>query len=348
MDHINVLKRAFSITWRYKALWVFGFFLALCGGGSGGSGGNFNYSGNSGDFSDFGGPSGMPNIDPDLVIALIVGFFCLIILLIIVSAVVLVVTRTAIIKMVQQVTKTESVTVREGLRLGWSRDAWYIFLLGLVIGIPFAIISIGLILVALLPLLFILIQNTGLTIVGIILTILAFLFVLFILTIVGAIISLFLEIAWRQIALDGRGVFASLGGAVGFIRRKLKDVFVIWLLMFGIGLAWVFVALIVILPVSLIAAALVGGIPAVLVYIISESVLGAAIAGVPLAVLVIVIISSFGNGLYLVYRSSVWTLAYLEMQGPAETNSDQPAQPVLENNDAADTPSPPLDPQPEA
>jgi hypothetical protein len=62
--------------------------------------------------------------------------------------------------------------------------------------------------------------------------------------------------------------------------------------------------------------------------------LGAAIAGVPLAVLAIVIISSFGNGLYLVYRSSVWTLAYLDMQSPAKPN-----------NDAAVTLAPPLDSQ---
>ena len=54
MNHIDLLKRAFTITWRYRPLWIFGFFLALCGGGGGGGGGNFNFpSGGSNDFDDF-------------------------------------------------------------------------------------------------------------------------------------------------------------------------------------------------------------------------------------------------------------------------------------------------------
>jgi hypothetical protein len=39
MNHIDLLKKAFYITWRYRPLWLFGFFLALCGGGRSG---NFN------------------------------------------------------------------------------------------------------------------------------------------------------------------------------------------------------------------------------------------------------------------------------------------------------------------
>ena len=35
MDHTRILGRALRITWRYRALWVFGIILALVSGGGG-------------------------------------------------------------------------------------------------------------------------------------------------------------------------------------------------------------------------------------------------------------------------------------------------------------------------
>ena len=147
MNHVDILKRAFQITWRYRALWVFGFFLALCGGGgSGGGGGNFNFSGSSNDFDDFGDIPNVPPIDPNVLIALVVGLIMFIILLVVLSVIVQAVMRTALMGMVRQITETEAVTIADGWRLGWSRRAWRLFLLGLVIGIPFAIAIVILIL----------------------------------------------------------------------------------------------------------------------------------------------------------------------------------------------------------
>lgn len=45
MDYFGILKRAWNITWKYKALWVLGLFAGAGGGSSGGGG---NYSGGSG------------------------------------------------------------------------------------------------------------------------------------------------------------------------------------------------------------------------------------------------------------------------------------------------------------
>ena len=60
MDQIRVLKRAWEITWRYRALWVFGIILALTTGGGlpprgdGGNGGaQYQFDG-----EDFFGPNG--------------------------------------------------------------------------------------------------------------------------------------------------------------------------------------------------------------------------------------------------------------------------------------------------
>lgn len=331
MNHIDILKRAFQISWRYRALWIFGFLLALCGGGGGGGGGgNFNFSGSGSDFEDFSGdlPS-IPNIDPNVIIAIVVGVFCLIILLSILSVVVQVVTRAALIAMVRQISQTQAVTVAEGWRLGWSVRAWRLFLVGLVIGLPWTIFAIFLLLLAFSPLLLLLAENTALTIIAIIITVVAFLGVLLLLIVLGAGVTLLLDLARRRVVLDNAGVIASVGDTFGLIKRRLKDVIIIWLLMFGVGFAWTFVALIVVLPVSLIAAAIAGGIPALLVYFISESVIGAAIAGGPLALLVIILVSSVAGGFYLIFRSTVWTLTYLEIQeqgdAPAAAETSAPA-----------------------
>lgn len=341
MNHIDILKRAFTITWRYRPLWVFGFFLALCGGGGGGGGGNFNFSGNRNNFDGFGNIPNIPEIDPSLIIGLVIGLILLIILLAALGAIVRVVTRTALIGMVRQITQTEAITITDGWHLGWSRNAWRLFLLGLVIGIPLAIVVIILILLAFSPLLLLFANSTAFTVTGIIATVIAFLFIILILMIIGALVGLFQELAWRQIVLDGSGVIASLGEAFGLIKRHFKDVAVIWLLMFGVGFAWVFVSLIVLLPISLIAGALAGGIPALAVYLISNSGIGAAIAGIPLGVLVFILIISLGTMFYLVFQSAVWTLAYLGFQ-----DLEQPEDQEVQDPDSGQAPAT-LDLQPE-
>ncbi len=321
MGHTDILKRAFQITWRYRALWVFGFLLALCGGGGGG-GGNFNFpSGGGEDLGDL-GDLGLPEIDPTLIIAVVVGLICLIILLSIVGVVVQYVTRTALIGMVRQIKETETITARDGWRFGWSGRAWRIFLLSLLIGIPTAILTIGLILLALSPLLLLILEETAATVLSIILTVFACIFVFILLLIISVVIAPIQELAWRSIALDQRGVIDSLRLAIDLIKRRFKDVAIMWLLMFGVGLGWGFVALVVVLPVSLIAAALIGGIPAGLVYLISQSGWGAAIAGVPLGLLALILVSSAASGFFLIYQSAVWTLTYLELQGSEARSSE--------------------------
>jgi hypothetical protein len=90
----------------------------------------------------------------------------------------------------------------------------------------------------------------------------------------------------------------------------------------------VFVALLVVLPVSLLAALVLGGIPGGLVYLLSGSWIGAAVAGGLPALLAIILITSFAGGLFITYQSAVWTLAYLELQ-PAEHADVSAADPII-------------------
>lgn len=338
MDYLDLLKRSLAITWRYRALWIFGFFLALCGGGGGG--GNFQLPSDTFN-GDFGDSSGLPDfnemsIEPGLIIAIISLFLCLALILIILQIIVPVIARTALIGMVDKIETDDAVTIREGWRLGWSARAWRLFLLNLLVGLPMFIIALSLIIVALFPLLLILTEETALMVVGVALTIVLFLFVLLLLFLIGIIISPFQELAWRETVLAELGVIDSARAAIGLVRRRFKDVVLLYLLTFGLGIGWTIISLVIVLPVSLLAAALVGGIPALVVYLISNSWLGAAIAGGPLAVLVLVVLSSAAQGLYLIYQSTLWTLTYrrLQIDPPAATEAPlvlpTPAEPQPE------------------
>lgn len=340
MNHTDILKRAFQITWRYRALWIFGFLLALCGGGGGG-GGNFNFPGGSGGEGGFGEPGNfdIPE-DPTVVIALVVGFVCLVVLLVVIGAVVQTVTRTALIGMVRQIAATETSTVKDGWRCGWSSRAWRIFLLNLLIGIPLFIIAVILILLAVSPLLLLSLDTTPSTAVGIILTIFAVLFVILLFTLIGVVIGPIQELAWRQTALDQYGVMDSLRAAIQLLKRRFKDVAIMWLLMLGVGIGWGLVALFIVLPVSLLAVLLIGGIPAGLVYLISNSWVGAAVTGIPLGLLVLILINTAATGFFLIYQSTVWTLAYLQLQqtetAEQGTEKTPPPEPPLLDLDSPD------------
>jgi hypothetical protein len=131
-----------------------------------------------------------------------------------------------------------------------------------------------------------------------------------------------------------RGVMDSLRDTLGLIRSHLKEVILLLLLMFGVGIGWLLISLMIVLPVMLVAAALIGGIPALLVYLISNSGSGAAITGIPLALITLILIGGAAQGLYRIYQSAVWTLAYRELQR-LETIS-----PIAPESSIPETPEP--------
>ena len=329
MDYLELLKRALSLTWRYRPLWIFGFFLALCSGGSGGGGnGNFNLPSDTFDGGDFDQLPDVPEfVDLNIIIAVIVGFFCLILLLIALQIVVRAVTRTALIGMVDQIEETSAVTVKDGWRLGWSRRAWRVFLVSLLIGIPLAIVAIVLIAIALAPLLLLFIEETAFSIAAVILTIITLLGIVLVIAIISFVVTPFFELGWRRTVLEQRGVIDSLKDAFELIRNHLKAVALLLLILFGVAIVWAIASFIIVLPVGLITALIVGGIPALIVYLISDSLVGAAIVGGPLALIVLILIGSAAQGFYLIYRSAVWTLAYRQLQNPVETTEPDPPTP---------------------
>jgi len=337
MDHIQVLKRAWEITWRYRALWVFGIILALTtGGGSwpsarGDGDGGFQYQLGRGD---------IPEIPPQAVSAMIaigVGLACAVVILIIAAAIARYVAETALIRLVDDYEETgETRSVRQGFRLGWSRTAWRLFLINLLTGLPTALAFILLFALALAPLLLWTTDNRAAGIIGTVATIGLFLLVILLAIVVGVVLSLLMHFFRRACALEELGVIESIRQGCGVVRQHLKDVAIMWLIMFGLGIGWT----ILMIPVTILlvfVGGVLGGLPALLVgglaSLASEGAMPwilAAIVGLPIFILVVAVPGLFLGGLAEVFKSSAWTLTYRELRALESLETEPAPLPELD------------------
>jgi hypothetical protein len=288
MDHTKILKRAWHILWSYKVLWIFGIILAFTAVGGGTS--SLSYTVGNGDFQegqfrdfdldqlrlDLDGS--LDNFDEefeemlediwgdeirsatvDTIIAIGIGMICFFTLLFVVARVAQYVSETALIRMVDNYEETgERLTFREGFKLGWSRKAWRLFLIDLVINLPALILFGVLLFLALVPLFLLGSEQTSLGVFGIIAAI-GFLFVWVLGVIVAsAILTLLKRFFRRACALEGLGVIDSIRRGYRVVRANLRDIGVMWLIMVGIDLAWPLVILPVV-AIAGLAAVIIGG-----------------------------------------------------------------------------------------
>jgi len=324
MNYIEIIKRAARITWQYKALWVLGILLALSGGGGGGGGSGMSFGGGGGDGSGMAPPM-LPGWNlPDL--GVIAGFVllccCLLVVLIVVLTIVQYVARTGLYRAVDQIEETGAApTWREGLRLGWSKRAFRMFLLDLLITIVAVVVITGLLLLAASPLLLLLFRNEALSIVAVVATV-ALVMPMMLVTIAAAVVISVLQQFWqRQIALDDRTIGEALSLGTQMVRRKAGDVAIFWLLMAVIGI----VVTIVLIPVVIGSILLGGSLGFALgygVYALTNSAGWALLAGLPIFVLILSLPLILLQGVYLVFESSAWTLVYRDLRPVLERNQD--------------------------
>jgi hypothetical protein len=314
MDHVGILKRAFNITRRYRVLWVFGILLALfSSSGGGGSGPNVSIPGGRGTGNI---PPGFapPTVDPGAIAGIAVACCCLLLLLTAASIIISYLARTALYRMVDEIEETgASPSWREGFRLGWSKRTLQLFGIDLVIGIPFAIAVILLLLLALSPLLMLTVDNNALQVLSTVMTIGLVLLAIVLIIVASVIVNVVKRFMHRQAALEGRSVGQSIVLGYQMVRANLKDSAIMWLLMLGVGFGWGIVMIPVVIIVLLLAGA-VGGIPAWLIWQATELPWLTLLVGIPLFVLILIPPLVFLNGLYLVFQSSTWTLTYREFK----------------------------------
>jgi hypothetical protein len=254
-------------------------------------------------------------------LAIGIGLAFLILVFIVAAAVARYMSETALIRMVDEHEETgEQRTVRQGFRLGWSRIAWRLFLIDLVIGVPVALAFILLFLLAAAPLFLWATKSTAAGALGTVLTIGLGLLVILLAIVVSVTLSVLMRFFRRVCVLEQRGVTESIGRGYFMVKQNVKDVAVLWLIMLGLGIGWG----ILMIPVTLVVlflGAVLGGLPALLAGVLANLAFGGAVpwiiglaVGIPLFILVVAVPLLFLGGLWEVFKSSVWTLTYRELR----------------------------------
>jgi hypothetical protein len=362
MNHKDIIKRAWKLLWSYKLLWVFGIILALT---------TTSSSNRIMEFSSPGQGQEQPiTIDPGadirdqvddalrelehiyvdvipeevIAAATTIGLVlaCLVLVFLIVRAILRHVSDAALLKLVDDHEQTgEKRSLREGIRMGWSRTAWRLFLVNLIINLPAAIAFILYMLFALLPLFLWSTENVAAGVIGSVSAIGLFFIGILGAIIVGTLLSLLKQFFRRACALEDLGVIASLRRGFSLVRENWKDVGLMWLLMIGLNLGYALAIIPVVFLVLVVAAVFGGGIFVTIAWITGLitggglfgeelSIIIGLIAGIPTFFLLVLLPLGFLGGLLETFISTIWTLSYRELLALEELGSGLELDPLDE------------------
>lgn len=370
MDPVKILKRSWHILWSYRALWVFGLILALAAGGmsSNGSNSGSRYEQEYGDnqqvtpqdmregWQEFKQElsnifeNGIPEADiagSELVTFLWVfgGFIVVMTLFGIVMAVARYVSETAVIKMVDEYETTgNKMTVRQGFRIGWSKTAWRLFLINLVVNLP-AITLMLVLLISGIGVYFAWVNGTAnFAAFSMVAAIVLAVITVFVVVILSIVLNLLRHFFWRFAVLEGAGVRESLQRGFAFALENWKNVGLMWLVMIGLGIVWAIVSIILVIVtiplviVTAVIAALIVALPFLLFAGIFSTFLSGVLPWVAggLFVAPLFFTIAFSPWVLLgswqaVYTSTVWTLTYREIKAlPALISAAPKIEPPVE------------------
>lgn len=361
MKHSLVLKRAWNILWSYRALWIFGMILAMA---AGGASGQTVWRGNNNDFNppedsqqrtwvfdenDPFWPQFFDNMGKEFdeagreftrlqagktwernVIRAAVVFASVMVVLGITLTVMGYPARTAVIKMVDDYEETgEKRTVREGWRMGWSRQAWRLFLVDLLVWLPAFIIFIAVLALALTPIISAMVGGPTRGVLGLVASVgLMVLFFLFAF-LYSVVFSLVKPVIYRKIAMEDMSVRQSFGEGFRMFGQFWKEYGLLWLIMKGIDLLWPIVLIPFTILTGVIGLTFGGGVALLAggnaIQSGDPSMVWSILVGLILLIIVMGVPLAFVGGFRKVYQSTSWTLSYRELKAAKTlTNGDLP------------------------
>lgn len=281
MDYGGLVKRTLDIMWKFKYLWIFGFFLEF---GSGGGTWFFNLPEKIklpvGDFIRY-----------DFLEGVLVGAIVLLVMaalvIFLVFLIMYIISQGGLVHSVWRTSTGENPALRDGWDAGL-RNFWRILGIKVII----IIFILGSILITLAPFVLILIAFKLMGVIsGLIL-----LPLLLVLIVVITLVDLY---ATRTCVIEGKGVFDSLGAGWNLLKDNLGPSLIVALIGIGSTLVYIFafvaVGLLLVLPFVAVAA---------------FNLFFGIVAGILVGLLYIGVVSA----LWGTYIDSLWTLAYLDIK----------------------------------
>jgi hypothetical protein len=375
MDYGSVLRRAWKAAWRYRALWVFGIVLALTT-SSWSAATLYDGDAERWDRWETRGVTitSLPGetfweafqrtmqaeidranreLDQLLaeelhidvksnVIAIAVVLLAIVTIVILVTRVARYVSEVSLIRMVSETEATgERQGMWRGLRLGWSRSAWRIWLINLLLGILAVLVGLGLFGLILSPIALWVNGSEAVIFTFAFLTAGLLLMAIVPMIALGVVLAVVKRLAWRACAVEGLGVMASIRRGWTMMGQQLKDAGLIWLITLAVGWAWR-LAMIPVVLLLLGGGVVLGGLPAVLTGGIASLVTSgdvpvfiALAVGIALFVFVLVAPLVLLAGLREVFLSSLWTLTYHELRPAGASQPEQAPEPGTSGLEAA-------------
>jgi hypothetical protein len=260
------------------------------------------------------------------VLGLMTGLLLVLMVLVIVGTIARHVSEAALIQMVDQYEETgERRSFGQGLRLGWSRTAWRLFLIELVVDVPVVLALIALYVAVFAPLALGLWGGTAAAVVaGSLVTVGLLLLAVAATFVAVAVLSLLKQFFRRACAVDQLGVVASIRKGFAVAKQNALNAGVMGLIVVGLNLLWM-VAMIPVVFTVLVAAGILGALPGFAAFSLASlawsgaaPVLVAIGVGLFFFFLVLAAPLVFMDGLRMVFVSSTWTLTYRDL-GRAES-----------------------------
>ena len=299
MDYLDILKKAWKITWKYKALWVLGLFAGAGSGGSSGGSGGSNYSTGSSDYSAAGDVFGQAErwvYDNLVFVAIVAG---LLVVIGLVFWVLSIAAQAGLVHAANEAAEDRAPALGEAWSVGfgkWGRT----FMISFVLGLPVLIIvgaMIALVVVAGVGGAF---SGTDAGVGAAVGSMCLVLPLLFVLTIAaGLIIGILYQLALRYGVLDDMSFGQAIKRGWGDLWAK-KGAWVFWLVMLLPGVAYGIVAVLFVMPFV---------IPAVFLFIGEKYVIASAL--MVLGILVMMV----PGAIYGTFSSSAWTVFFRRMTG---------------------------------
>ncbi len=368
LDPVKILKRSWYILWSYRALWVFGLILALAAGGAssqGSNNSNYRSDQNQGDtpqvtpqsmqetFKDFRSEmhrlfvQGIPEADitgPALTTFLwVIGAFVLVTMVVgIFMAIARYVSETAVIRMVDEYeTSGNQLTVRQGFRIGWSRKAWRLFLINLIVNLPVIILMLVLLIAGIGILIAVSNGSVNFAAFSVVSAIVLAFITIFVVVILSIVLNLLRNFFWRVSVLEDTGVRESLQRGFALVLENWKNVGLMWLVMIGLGIVWavasilLFIVTIPVVIVTAVIAVLVSAIPFLLFVGIFSTFLAGWLPWVAGGLFVAPLFFTLAFSPWIlvgswqaVYTSTAWTLTYREIKALPSVTPEPKLEPV--------------------
>jgi hypothetical protein len=337
MDYSAIIKRAWQVTWRYKALWVLGVFAGVSGCSS--SGGS-NYSSKGGSGADSGIMPSLPSSSQiqEWLLAILPALIALVILLFVVGiawSVLSIAARGGLIVGVNEIEEGREPALPDLWRAGFARF-WSLVGLDIILWLPMFLLAILFVVAVAVPIIAAAAAGSQPDPVALVGPLCGSLAVgLPVLLVASFVLGIMYFLAQRYIMLGGQGAVQAAGNSWRFLRARFKDTGLMWLVNAGLN----FVASMVV-AIPMVAIGLVAAVPLLLA--IGAKNWGAVAALGAVFVIAAMAVSLLYSAVWGTFTSALWTIFFRKVAGmaPAETPPVAGYPPVQASHEAASGGSP--------